>query len=427
VLHPFSAERPVLLSVPFADRYFPQARLRLFTDAATHAEVNARRVPTRTSFARAKPDRVKQSATSDRMAPRPPLRAAPFECKDGWAEPASEETAETVSREAPVTADMLRARWLAAFDAAHLALRCASPYLPANELHDRAALLEAERDLTTVLLQALAQDEPASRQMWPLTFSPWDARQLLGLPEGLDACVFNLDGVLIGSASIHRTAWTETFDEFIRRRIERTGGRFAPFNPRVDYPQHIHGKPRLDGVRAFLASRGISLREGEPGDPPGLETVHGLANRKNQLLLRQLDAHGVKAFEGSRRYLEIARDAGLKRAVVSASANTQTILERSGLADLIDESVDGHTIAAEQLRPKPAPDTLLAACRLLGVDPQRAAAFETTPAGIASARAAGFRFVIGVNGTRLADALRTEAADLVVSGPAELLAEKIAA
>jgi HAD superfamily hydrolase (TIGR01509 family) len=226
--------------------------------------------------------------------------------------------------------------------------------------------------------------------------------------------------VLIGSAAIHIAAWTETFDEFISRRIERTGGRFALFNPRVDYPRHIHGKPRLDGVRAFLASRGISLPEGEPGDSPGLETVHGLANRKNQALLRRLDEHGVHAFEGSRRYLEIAHDAGLQCAVVSASANTPTILERSGLADLIDQSVDGNTIIAERLRAKPAPDTLLAACRQLGVDPQRAAAFETTPAGIAAARAAGFRTVIGVNSPGRADGLRAEAADFVVTGLDEL-------
>jgi len=322
--------------------------------------------------------------------------------------------------------DTLTTRWRAAFDAAFAALRCARPYLPPDELQDRSKLLEAERDPTTELLEALARDQHESRQVSPLTFSPWDARQLLGLPAGVDACVFNLDGVLIGSAAIHTASWTETFDEFISRRIERTGGRFAPFNPRVDYPRHIHGKPRLEGVRAFLASRGISLPEGESGDPPGLETVRGLANRKNQSLLRRLDEHGVHAFEGSRSYLEIAHDAGLQCAVVSASANTQTILERSGLADLIDQSVDGNTIIAERLRAKPAPDTLLAACRLLGVDPQRAAAFETTPAGIAAARVACFRTVIGVNSTGRADGLRAEAADFIVTGLDELTHKRAA-
>jgi HAD superfamily hydrolase (TIGR01509 family) len=195
----------------------------------------------------------------------------------------------------------------------------------------------------------------------------------------------------------------------------------------VDYARHIHGKPRLEGVRAFLASRGISLPEGQPGDPAGLETVHGIANRKNQAHLQRLDDHGVTAFEGSRRYLQIARDAGIECAVVSASANTQTILERCGLAGLIDQRVDGNTIVAENLRAKPAPDTLLAACRRLRVDPQHAAAFETTPAGIAAARAAGFRLVIGVGSAGESDALRTEAPDFIVSGPAELLAQKLAA
>jgi HAD superfamily hydrolase (TIGR01509 family) len=384
-------------------------------------------VPTTTSLDRAAPGRLEPSRTSGRRRQRPRSRPFPSRREPGSVEPFSEETNWALSREARVSAEMLRARWQAAFDAALAALHYAGPYLPAEELHERATLLEAEHDVTTELLQALAQDQHASRQLAPLTSSPWDARQLLRLPAGVDACVFNLDGVLIGSASIHTAAWTETFDEFISSRIERTGGRFAPFNPPVDYPRHIHGKPRLDGVRAFLASRGISLPEGEPGDPPGLETVSGLANRKNQALLRRLDEHGVNAFEGSRRYLEIAHEAGLQCAVVSASANTQTILERSGLADLIDQSVDGNTIIAERLRAKPAPDTLLAACRRLCVDPQRAAAFETTPAGIAAARSAGFRLVIGVNSTGRADALRTEAADFVVTGPAELLAHKLAA
>jgi beta-phosphoglucomutase family hydrolase len=392
----------------------------LFADAATLVMHEAEGVPTKTPLARATPGRLEPSRTNGRREPRPLSRAFPTGREPGSAERVSEEAYWALSGEPLASVDALRARWRVAFDAAFAALRCAQLYLPPDELQERSNLLEAERGPTTELLQAVARDQHDSRQVSPLTFSHWDARQLLGLPAGVDACVFNLDGVLIGSAAIHIAAWTETFDEFISRRIERTGGRFALFNPRVDYPRHIHGKPRLDGVRAFLASRGISLPEGEPGDSPGLETVHGLANRKNQALLRRLDEHGVHAFEGSRRYLEIAHDAGLQCAVVSASANTPTILERSGLADLIDQSVDGNTIIAERLRAKPAPDTLLAACRQLGVDPQRAAAFETTPAGIAAARAAGFRTVIGVNSPGRADGLRAEAADFVVTGLDEL-------
>ena len=326
---------------------------------------------------------------------------------------------ERVSEEPLVDVERLNAHWRAAFDAAEDALRCAALYLPPDELRVRASGLAAEREPITQLLRAFALDSGVNGPS-PLTFSSWDARQLLGLPSGVRACVFTLDGVLIGSAEIHAAAWAETFDEFVSRRIERTGGRFAPFNKRIDYPLHIHGKPRLDGVRAFLASRGISLPEGDATDPPGLETVHGLANRKNQALLRRLDEHGVNAFEGSRRYLELAHDAGLGCAVVSASANTQTILQRSGLADLADESVDGTTMAAEKLRGKPAPDTLLAACRKLGVEPEHAAAFETTPAGIVAARAAGFRIVIAVNSTGQADPLRAEVPDVVVTNLAEL-------
>jgi beta-phosphoglucomutase family hydrolase len=339
----------------------------------------------------------------------------------------SEETHWALSREPLVDLAALGAHWRAAFDAADAALHAARFYLPPEEVRDDANRLAAEREPTAALLRALAVDRGASGQFAALMFSSRDTRELLGLPSGVQACVFNLDGVLIGSAAIHTAAWTETFDEFISRRIERTGGRFAPFNARIDYPLHIHGKPRLDGVRAFLASRGISLPEGDDADPPGLETVHGLANRKNEALQRQLDKHGVHAFDGSRRYLELAHDAGLQCAVVSASANTETILQRSGLTDLIDERVDGNTVTAEGLRGKPAPDTLLAACRKLGVDPQRAASFETTPAGIAAARAAGFRIVIAVNSTGNAAALRAEAPDVVVTGLAELLNQALAA
>lgn len=238
--------------------------------------------------------------------------------------------------------------------------------------------------------------------------------------------MFNLDGVLIGSAALHVAAWAETFDEFISARIERTGGQFAPFNPLGDYPSHIHGKPRLEGVRAFLASRGISLPAGDPGDPPGTETVHGLANRKSAALTRRLDEQGVTAFQGSRRYLEAARDAGVHRAVVSASANTQTILDRAGLADLIEDCVDGNTMLAERLRGRPAPDTLLAACRQLGVEPERAAVFETSPAGVAAARAGGFGLVVGVDRTGRAEVLRAAGADLVVTGLTELLERSLA-
>ncbi len=331
------------------------------------------------------------------------------------------------ARQELVSLETLRTGWRAAFDAAETALQAASLYLSPEELHARSRRLAAERDPTAELLQALARERRTSVPLWQLLTPPWEARRLLGLPDSVTACVFNLDGVLIGSAAIHAAAWTETFDELISRRSERTGGRFAPFNPRTDYPEHIHGRPRLEGVRAFLASRGIRLPEGDADDPPGSETVHGLANRKNQALLRRLDQHGVTAFAGSRSYLEIAHDAGVHTAVVSASANTQTILELAGLADLIDESVDGKTILAQGLRGRPAPDRLLAACRQLGVAPQQAAAFETSAAGVVAGRAAGFNLVVGVDSAGQADALRAQGADLVVTGLAEILNRKLAA
>jgi HAD superfamily hydrolase (TIGR01509 family) len=322
---------------------------------------------------------------------------------------------------------MLSARWRIAFDAAQAALQSGSPYLSAQELGERTKRLAAERKATAQLLQAFARDQPAGAPFLHLMLSPSEARRLLRLPPEVTACVFNLDGVLIGSAAVHAAAWTETFDEFISRRIERTHGRFAPFNPRIDYPAYIHGKPRLDGVRDFLASRGIRLPEGHPDDPPGAETVHGLANRKIAALLLLLDKQGLTAFDGAREYLETARDAGVHCAVVSASANTNTILERTGLAGLITGCVDGNTIVAEHLRPRPEPDILLAACRRLEVEPRRAAVFETSPAGIAAARTAGFDLVIGVDRTGDAKALHDAGADLVVAGLDEFLDRKLAA
>ncbi len=242
----------------------------------------------------------------------------------------------------PVSPETLRAHWRIAFDAAQAALRAGRLYLTATELGAHAAELVAERERTSRLLKAYARDHRGGAPVLPGVHTLSQARRMLGLPPEVTACVFSLDGILIGSAAVHAAAWTETFDELISARVERTGGLFAPFNPRIDYRAHIHGKPRLDGVRAFLSSRGISLPEGHPDDAPGTETVHGIANRKNAALLRLLDRQGLTAFAGAHEYLVIARDAGVSRAVVSASANTDTILERAGLSSLIDGSIDGN-------------------------------------------------------------------------------------
>ncbi len=243
---------------------------------------------------------------------------------------------------------------------------------------------------------------------------------MLGLPDGVVACVFDLDGVLTTSSTMHALAWAETLDPFLLERAERSHREYVPFDTRTEYPVYIAGRPRLDGVRGFLGSRGIGLPEGADDDPPGGETMHGLANRKNELLQQHLDRQGVAAFSGSRFYLEAARNIGVHRAVVSASANTAEILESAGLAHLIEYTVDGNTIAAEHLRAKPAADTIVAACRRLGVQPGQLAAFETTPAGITAARAAGVRLTVGVDRTGQTEALLAGDADLVISDLAEL-------
>ncbi|HVM57473.1 MAG TPA: HAD-IA family hydrolase [Gaiellaceae bacterium] len=326
-----------------------------------------------------------------------------------------------------VGVDSLRARWKTAFGAADAALAAAGGDLPEPERRAYARELQRERESTSELLQALARDQRESALFLRRFMSPGEARRQLGLPPEVIAFVFRLDGVLIASAAVHAAAWKETFDEFISNRIERTRGRFAHFDRQTDYYAHIHGKPRLEGVRAFLASRGIRLPEGSPDDPPGTETVHGLANRKQEALVRRLEESGVRVFEGSRQFLELAHDAGIRSAVVSASAHTYMILARAGLADYVDEVVDANTIAAQGLREKPQPDWLLAACRELEVSPARAVVFETDPAGCAAGRAAGFDVVVATDRTGDPAACREAGADVVIEGIADLLDRDLAA
>jgi HAD superfamily hydrolase (TIGR01509 family) len=331
----------------------------------------------------------------------------------------------------PVTLDTVSAHWRLVFDAAQDALLSAracgaSLRFPDPELRERTALLTRDREATARLIDEIAREEHillSHRLLFRRA-----TKRMLGLPSDTLACVFDLDGVLTGSATVHAAAWAETLDEFLSRRVERTGERFAPFkpfDPRTDYFGHIHAKPRLEGIHAFLASRGIRLAEGHPDDPPGTETVYGLANRKNEALLGRLDREGVTAFAGSQQYLEDAHEAGLRCAVVSSSSNTTAILDRAGLGSLIDECVDGNTIRAEELHNKPEPDTLLAACRQLDVEPGRAAAFETSLAGVAAARAAGFGYVVGVDRRGRAAMLPPHGADHVVTDLAALLERKL--
>jgi len=244
---------------------------------------------------------------------------------------------------------------------------------------------------------------------------------VLGLPDEVTACLFDLDGVLTDTAAVHAAAWAQTFDAYLASRAEQGREAFVPFTNQ-DYLDYVDGKPRPAGVRDFLASRGISLPEGEPDDAPGTETVNGIGNRKNVDLVERIRSGGVKVFEGSRHYLAAARDAGLRRAVVSSSANTADVLAVTGLDEFIELRVDGVTIREEGLAGKPAPDTFLTAARRLGVAPGAAAVFEDAIAGVQAGRAGNFGAVVGVDRAGQADALKSHGATVVVMDLSELLA-----
>jgi len=240
---------------------------------------------------------------------------------------------------------------------------------------------------------------------------------MLGLPDTIRACLFDLDGVLTQTAKVHQAAWRRTFDDFMRQRDPDS---FQPFTD-ADYNEYVDGKPRRDGVRDFLASRDIQLSEGDPDDPPDADTVAGVGNRKNELLLREIDEHGVDVYEGSVRYARAARDAGLLSAVVTASANGEQVIAAAGYADLITARIDGVVAARDGLKGKPAPDTFLAGARALGVEAAQAAVFEDALAGVAAGRAGNFGYVIGVDRVGQAAALKQRGADIVVQDLDELL------
>ncbi|SCG45301.1 beta-phosphoglucomutase family hydrolase [Micromonospora inositola] len=246
---------------------------------------------------------------------------------------------------------------------------------------------------------------------------------MLGLPAHVTACLFDLDGVLTQTARVHNAAWTETFNAFLRDRAAATGEPYRPFDPGPDYNRYVDGKPRADGVRSFLASRGITLPEGTADDPPEADTVHGVGNRKNVILLKRIHTDGVEVYPGSVAYLEAAAAAGLRRAVVSASANCRDVVAAAGLDRLLEARVDGVVARERGLRGKPHPDTFLAGAELLGVAPANAAVFEDALAGVAAGRAGGFGHVVGVDRVGQADELRAHGADVVVTDLAELLKE----
>ncbi|OBI97398.1 hypothetical protein A5660_06315 [Mycobacterium alsense] len=245
---------------------------------------------------------------------------------------------------------------------------------------------------------------------------------VLGLPDKVRACLFDLDGVLTDTASVHTKAWKAMFDAFLSERAKKTGDKFVPFDATDDYRRYVDGKKREDGVRSFLASRGIELPEGSPDDTGDAETIYGLGNRKNDMFQKVLHDDGVKVFEGSRRYLEAVSSAGLGIAVVSSSANTRDVLEVTGLDRLVHKRVDGITLRDEHIAGKPAPDSYLRGAQLLDVGPDAAAVFEDALSGVQAGRAGNFGYVVGVDRVGQAEDLRRNGADVVVTDLADLLA-----
>jgi beta-phosphoglucomutase family hydrolase len=244
---------------------------------------------------------------------------------------------------------------------------------------------------------------------------------MLGLPDTVRACLFDLDGVLTDTASVHRKAWKAMFDSYLRDRAERTGEKFVPFDIDADYFTYVDGKKREDGVRSFLASRDITLPDGDPDDDPSRETVYGLGNRKNERFHDTIRQDGVTVFEGSRRYVDAVSAAGLAVAVVSSSANTREVLEVTGLDKFVQQRVDGVTMRQENIAGKPAPDSFLRAAELLKVKAAEAAVFEDALAGVQAGRAGNFGCVVGVDRVGQSEALRRNGADIVVTDLAELL------
>jgi beta-phosphoglucomutase family hydrolase len=239
---------------------------------------------------------------------------------------------------------------------------------------------------------------------------------MLGLPDTVTACLFDLDGVLTDTASVHRKAWKQAFDPLLAKQGQ-------PEFTEADYNNYVDGKPRADGVRDFLTSRDIHLPEGDASDGPDADTVLGVGNRKNAIVLKVIHDEGVTVFDDARTYLEAARDAGLRRLVVSSSANTKDVLHVTGLEDLVEGRVDGVTITDQHLRGKPAPDSFLEGARVLGIPAEHAVVFEDAVSGVQAGHAGNFGYVVGVN--RLdhdhGDELQKNGASVVVTALTELL------
>ena len=236
-----------------------------------------------------------------------------------------------------------------------------------------------------------------------------------------DAVLFDLDGVITNTAKVHAACWKKMFDEYLQQRATQRGEPFKPFDLVTDYRLHVDGKPRYDGVRDFLTSRGVQLPEGDPDDPPESETVCGLGNRKNRLVTKAIEDMGVQAYDGSVRLVRQLRRDGFKVAIVSSSENCAAILKAANLDDLFEVRVDGAMVEAEQLAGKPAPDTFLIGARLLGVEPARTVVVEDAISGVQAGLSGNFGLVIGVSRKGDAEELKRHGAHLVVNDLDELV------
>lgn len=236
-----------------------------------------------------------------------------------------------------------------------------------------------------------------------------------------DAVLFDMDGVITDTVSIHVSCWKTTFDEYLQKRAARDAEAFRPFDPVADYKFHLDGKPRYQGVREFLKSRGIVLPEGTPGDPSTTETVCGLGNRKNELVVPLLASTGVEAYAGTVSFLRYLRRLGIKTAVVTSSQNCQAVLQAAKVDDLFDARVDGDVLVAYSLAGKPAPDSFLKAAEMLDVTPARAVVIEDALSGVEAGVLGGFGLVIGVARKGNAEELKAHGAHLVINDLAELI------
>jgi beta-phosphoglucomutase-like phosphatase (HAD superfamily) len=302
----------------------------------------------------------------------------------------------------PPDLNVTAARWQWALDAAARALEADRVVLPAAEVTREARRLTEERRETAALLRAVATMRGVAPAPW-LSSGPM-TRHRLGLPETVDVCLFDLEGVLTDSDALHAAAWAQALEPVLLGLAHEERAPYTPFDRENDYHAYFDGQLRFEGIRLFLAGRGLRLSDGE---------IASIARRKGELLEHGLHSRGVAALGGAHRYLQAVSLAGLGRAAVSASTTAAPMLAAAGLASLVEVRVDARTMQSQHLQPRPAPDLLLEACRELRADPERAVSLTHSGPGIVAAKSIGMP-VIGVASGPEAEALRAYGADDVV-------------